>query len=97
MWQQPSSRAPQKKDIVIPVKEIAEALEIPEGRAVRLKKEAYGLIAAPLCWYKRVCEVMAEAGFTRMESDPRCWVLHDESETKFEDKELERKRARTRH
>jgi hypothetical protein len=59
--------------------------------------EAYGLITVPLCWYKRVCAVMAEAGFTRMESDPCCWVLHDDSDVKSEDKELERKRTRTRH
>ena len=71
---------------MVPVKEISEALGIPEGRAVRLKKEAYGLIAAPLCWYRRVCEVMATAGFKRMESDPCCWVLHDRQETTFQDR-----------
>ena len=66
---------------------MAEALGVAVGEAVWLKKEAYGLIAAPLCWYKRVCQAMADLGFQRPLSYPCCWVLECEgSEEDFFEK-----------
>ena len=59
----------------VPVEELAEALGIEPGQAARLTKEAYGLVAAPLCWFKKVCAVMQSIGFRRLVPDPCCWTL----------------------
>ena len=69
---------------MVPVEELAEALGIEPGHAARLTKEAYGLVAAPLCWFKKVCAVMESIGFRRILSDPCCWtLLTDESDEEF--------------
>merc|ERR1711978_354503 len=69
---------------VVPVEELAEALGIEPGQAARLTKEARGLVAAPLCWFKKVCVVMESIGFRRLVSDPCCWtLLTDESDAEF--------------
>ena len=49
-----------------------------------MTKEAHGLVAAPLCWFKKVCAVMESLGFRRILSDPCCWTLiTDESDEEF--------------
>ena len=37
---------------VIPTPEICEALGVPEGSVTKLQRAAYGLVEAPLWWYK---------------------------------------------
>ena len=48
---------------------------IPAESAVRVKKACYGLVDAPLEWYRSVCEFFSQLGFRRCWSDPCCWIL----------------------
>ena len=61
-----------------PLKEITEALELPEGTTMRLAKAAYRLVQAPLEFYLSVDEFLEQQGFIRQKSDPCCWGLYSE-------------------
>ncbi|CAK0792580.1 unnamed protein product, partial [Prorocentrum cordatum] len=64
---------------VMPVKELAVALGVPEGVAMRLRKAVYGLVEAAIEWFMTVSEALEEFGWTQMKMDPRVWVLHGQS------------------
>ena len=53
----------------IPCDEILEAMQLPPGTITRLKRACYGLVDAPLEWYKTVAEFMQSIGLTRLWSD----------------------------
>ena len=64
-----------------PLKEIAEAMNLPEGSITRLAKAAYGLVQAPLEFYLSVDEFLEQQGFIRQKADPCCWGLFDQSQS----------------
>ena len=60
--------------LCIPCPEICQAMQIPEGSVTRLKRACYGLVDAPLEWYRTVADYFQELGLTRTWSDACCWV-----------------------
>ena len=59
---------------VTPCKEICEAMGIEEGSVTRLKRACYGLVEAPLEWYRSVSEFLQGLGLERSWSDPCLWT-----------------------
>lgn len=55
---------------VIPTGEICQALDIPPGTITKLQRAAYGLVEAPLWWYKTVSSFLSSIGYARLKSDP---------------------------
>ena len=72
---------------VLPVPELAAALNVSPGEIMKLKKAAYGVVEAPVEWYISICAVLEENGWRRFKSDPCCWILVDPS--------LEKKKTHT--
>ncbi|CAE7649118.1 RE1 [Symbiodinium sp. CCMP2592] len=58
----------------VPCKEICEAMGIPENTITRLKRACYGLVDAPLEWYRTVDAYLQELGLERTYSDACAWV-----------------------
>ena len=58
----------------IPCPEICEAMSIPAGTVTKMKRACYGVVDAPLEWYRTVSEFLAELGFERQWSDACSWV-----------------------
>ena len=65
---------------VAPLKEITDAMGLPENSITKLAKAAYGLVQAPLEFYLTVHEFLESLGFVRQQSDPCCWGLFDEQQ-----------------
>ena len=42
----------------IPTDEICDAMQVPRGSITRLKRACYGLVDAPLEWYRSVAEFL---------------------------------------
>ena len=59
---------------VAPCKEICEAMGIEEGSITRLKRACYGLVEAPLEWYRSVCSFLQGLGLERSWADPCLWM-----------------------
>ena len=59
---------------VVPCDEICEAMGLPKGSVTRLRKSCYGLVEAPLEWYRSVNEFMLSLGLERSWSDPCMWL-----------------------
>ena len=66
----------------IPTRELCQELGVPEESVVRLRKACYGLAQAPYEWYETVREYLLSVGFFQCASDPCCWVLVEQGETK---------------
>ena len=64
-----------------PLKEICEALQVPENSTMLLTKAAYGLVEAPLQWYLSVARFLESLGGERMFSDPCCWAFFRKDRT----------------
>ncbi|CAE7790042.1 RE1, partial [Symbiodinium sp. CCMP2456] len=64
----------------IPCPEICEALGIVPGSVTRVKRACYGLVDAPLEWYRSEDEFLRSLGFTRTWADACCWVLREGGE-----------------
>ena len=77
------SESQRTRDIyAIPVPELATALQIPVGQAVKLLKAAYGLASAPREWYLDVAHVLEQdCGMSRLRCEPCIWVLRDQGRT----------------
>ena len=58
----------------IPCDEICDALGVPRSSVMRLKRACYGLVDAPLEWYRSVAEFLEGLGLERTWSDPCTWV-----------------------
>ena len=58
----------------IPCPEICQSMEIPEGSVTRLKRACYGLVDAPLEWYKTMAEYLDSVGLMRLWSDACAWI-----------------------
>ena len=60
-----------------PVDEICTAMGAEPGTAMAMRKVAYGLVQAPLQWYKSICSCLKELGYVRLRGEPCCWIyLH---------------------
>ena len=59
------------------VPEIYKELNADPGELLKLRRAAYGLVQAPLHWYRSVCTFLASLGYTRLKGDPCVWVYHD--------------------
>ena len=60
-----------------PLPEICRELNVPENTPMLLRKAAYGLVQAPLHWYRSVCNYLQSIGYTRLQSEPCCWIYKD--------------------
>eukprot|EP00439_Symbiodinium_sp_Y106_P029505 s2527_g3.t1 len=58
----------------IPCDEICDAMHVPRSSVMRLKRACYGLVDAPLEWYRSVAETLEGLGLERTWSDPCTWV-----------------------
>ena len=58
----------------IPCPEICEAMNIPPGTVTKMNRACYGVVDAPLEWYRTVSEFLAELGFERQWSDACSWI-----------------------
>ena len=58
----------------IPCPEICEAMNLEPGTITKLKKACYGLVDAPLEWYRTISEYLQELGLERLWSDACMWV-----------------------
>ena len=62
----------------VPCKEILESMGLPPESMTRVKRACYGLVDAPLEWYRTVSSYFDSLGMTRTWSDPCCWVFAPE-------------------
>ena len=60
----------------VPCDEILAEMGLPPGTVTRLKKACYGLVEAPLEWYRTVAEYLESLGFRRLWADSCCWTWH---------------------
>ena len=58
----------------VPCDEICSALELPSGSVTRLRRACYGLVDAPLEWYRTVSSYLESLGLQRLWSDSCAWV-----------------------
>ena len=58
----------------IPCPEILESMGLKEGTITRLKKACYGLLDAPLEWFRTVSEFLESLGLERSWADPCSWM-----------------------
>ena len=63
-----------------PVKEICLEMGVADDTPMLLTKAAYGLVQAPLQWYRSVCTTMEGLGYRRLITEPCCWVYVDEQQ-----------------
>ena len=61
--------------LCIPCKEICEAMGIPEESVTKVKKACYGLVDAPLEWYRSISQFFRSIGLRKLWSDPCSWIL----------------------
>ena len=62
----------------IPTPEICQAMGIPKESITKVKKACYGLVDAPLEWYRSICLFFQRIGLKKCWSDPCCWIYQDE-------------------
>ena len=58
----------------VPCDEICQAMGINPGSITRLKKACYGLVDAPLEWYKTVANFFSSLGLEKLWSDSCAWM-----------------------
>ena len=66
----------------IPCDEICKAMGLETGSVTRLRRACYGLVDAPLEWYRTIHEFLESLGFTRLWADPCSWVFRSEGVVK---------------
>ena len=62
--------------------EICRAMNIPESSITRVRKACYGLVDAPLEWYRSIDTFLQGEGFEKLWSDSCCWILRKDGEIK---------------
>ena len=65
----------------IPCPEICEAMGLPPESITRVRKACYGLVDAPLEWYRSVSEYFHLLGLKKLWSDACCWVYVQDGQT----------------
>ena len=68
--------------LCIPTPEICIAMGLPPETVTRVRRACYGLVDAPLEWYRSVCTFFQSLGLQRCWSDPCCWKLVVQGELK---------------
>ena len=58
----------------IPCPEICEAMGLEAGSITRVRKACYGLVDAPLEWYRSISTFFSALGLRRCWSDPCSWI-----------------------
>ena len=58
----------------IPCDEILQEMGLPPGSITRVKRGCYGLVDAPLEWYRSVSTFLDELGFIKSWADPCTWL-----------------------
>ncbi|CAE7292450.1 RE1 [Symbiodinium sp. KB8] len=66
----------------VPTPEICEAMNLPENSVTKIKRACYGLVDAPLEWYRTVDSFLQNIGMERCSSDACMWCYRDEGELK---------------
>ena len=61
----------------IPTPEICQAMGIPKESITKVKKACYGLVDAPLEWYRSICLFFQRIGLKKCWADPCCWIFQD--------------------
>ena len=61
--------------LCIPCPEILEAMGLPAETITRVKKACYGLVDAPLEWYRSVSSFFNQLKLKRCWADPCCWTF----------------------
>ena len=64
----------------IPTPEICQAMQLAPESITRVQKACYGLVDAPLEWYRSICAFLESQGVKRTWADPCCWTYHEGSE-----------------
>ena len=64
---------------VIPVPEISKEMNTDVGEVLKLRRAAYGLVEAPLHWYKSVCTYLESIGYQKLAGDPCIWCYFSDS------------------
>ena len=64
----------------IPCDEICDQMQVPRGSITRLRRACYGLVDAPLEWYRSVSEFLESIGLERTWSDACTWVWRVQGE-----------------
>ena len=62
----------------IPCDEICDCMNIPRGSVTKLKRACYGLVDAPLEWYRTVSEFLESLGLERLWADACSWAWRAE-------------------
>lgn len=57
----------------IPCPEILKAMNLSPGEIVKVKRGCYGLVDAPLEWYRSISEYFSQLGLIKSWADPCCW------------------------
>ena len=66
----------------IPCPEICEKMGLPAESITKVKKACYGLVDAPLEWYRSISDFFAKLGLQKCWSDACCWVYVVDGVTK---------------
>ena len=61
--------------LCIPCPEICQAMGLAPESVTRVRRACYGLVDAPLEWYRSICQFFETLGLQRCWSDPCCWKL----------------------
>ena len=61
----------------IPCPEILEALKLPPNSITKLKRACYGLVDAPLEWWRSVDDFLVSLGLQRSWADACTWMYRD--------------------
>ena len=61
----------------VPCPEILEALKLPPNSVTKLKRACYGLVDAPLEWWRSVDEFLVSLGLQRSWADACTWMYRD--------------------
>ena len=64
----------------VPCDEICDQMQVPRGSITRLRRACYGLVDAPLEWYRSVSEFLESIGLERTWSDACTWVWRENGE-----------------
>ena len=57
-----------------PLPEMCKHLGVEEGTPMMMQNAAYGLVQAPLHWYRSVSNYLSSLGYRRLKMEPCCWI-----------------------
>ena len=66
----------------IPCEEILEAMGLQPNEVVKVKRGCYGLVDAPLEWYRTISDFLGSLGLTKSWADPCAWLWKPNGVTK---------------